>query len=277
MWKCEYSTSDSYNYKMHIHKHEKVSADTKEEENSSEAAQEEYKCEQCKYSTCTLSILKLHRKQKHKDMNENTKSKDEIEEIVADMEPENILENEKSKDAKQIHQCDMCDYSGSSEYNFKRHLRRRHKFKHCSECNISTSEKDHYKEHLCTENGMTEDEVEVLEDKPTTETSEAKEDVSLPHEYKCYKCDHSTTDKHQLKKHNVRMHEELLECQKCEFKGDKHSLMRHRKDQHGRLKCERCGYTTKDNINLRKHTESKHAGLLDKIDKRRLPNKNIGM
>ena len=296
---CEYTTSDGYNYKMHLkHKHEKLIDDTKcdvKEDSQSEDVQQEQTCKKCDYSTSSEYNLKRHMRRQHGDKfkcqecdfstsdkynfkqhlsTKHEKFEDDIEfaEGKAVPKTENIMGNNKSEDVKQEHVCENCDYATSNDYNFKKHMRRKHGDElKCHKCNFSTSDKHHFKKHLSTKHEKLKEEmkVEVKEDIPALETDKVKEDVTfpnlikiIPHEHKCEKCDHSTSDKHQLKKHQSRMHETVLECQKCEFKGDKHSLLTHKKRYHDRLKCEKCDYSTKDSFNFKRHMETVHAGAL---------------
>ena len=173
--------------------------------------------------------------------------------------------------------CKLCHYTATESSNLNRHIASVHdhvKYE-CDYCQKVYKEKNKLKHHIDYQHEKKERKKYSCADCDKTWTSKSSFSSHIKvHQgvlFSCDKCAYTTSLMATLRCHKKRNHEkqEILECDKCDYKGIRENLLAHIQSKHGseKFNCTFCDYTSTRSKRLRAHVRRSHGNVVFNCDK----------
>ncbi|EFA05424.2 zinc finger protein 711 [Tribolium castaneum] len=229
-----------------------------------------YKCINCDYKTKFFVSLRKHFLQKHPD----------IVWFKCEHCPfKGINKNDLRRHLRQNHdpslryQCQYCDYKTKKNYTLRRHVITQHELKQkhlprtliCPKCQFTTPFRHKLNKHVVNKHGPSRFKCEQCEFgtryKYNLQKHVAVKHTNNPKVLKCQMCEYKPKHKDYLIDHIRTQHGVVpaFECAPCEFKTNvKRSFVRHCRAHNESQKCNECGLSLQNKLELAKHKKLEH-------------------
>ena len=172
------------------------------------------------------------------------------------------------------HQCLQCKKLFNYKHHLKKHIEEVHlgKIYECEVCKHKVSSKSAFQYHINTVHKEIDFKCKVDECDFKAKAKNALQlHVRSFHQgeknFHCSLCNYKSFRKHDLKNHIENIHEDPKKCPTCgKFYSSNKGLQRHKKihneNMHIMKFCQFCDFSTKEKLNLKKHIEVQHHGIM---------------